>query len=270
MGRKEAAGYIMKIRSAFSIQKDVIFALVMRDLKEKFSDYSLGNLWLILEPILLMGLMIVIIGNRGAGEYGLAEPPVFVLAGMVVFRQLWQPTVRQIMVSIKRMRPLKMFKQISLVDLMLSKAFLQAGIFFMVVFVLMSILAWLGYNPVPDNILMVLLGGFLTWIMAIGLGISFAVSQYYSPEFEKILTIIQMPLFILSAVIYPASALPQSYLKYLYFNPLVHSSEMIREYWIKDYISPVLDIKYLFFWAFCLLAFGLAAERLTRHKELPL
>lgn len=260
----------MKTRSALGIQKDVIFAIFLRDLRERFSGYALGNVWLILEPLLLISLFIVLLGVRGRGELGYAEPAVFLLAGLVAFRQLWQPTMKQVMSSLPAFRGLRMFRQISVFDLMIARAFMQAGIYLVVITTLTVGFKWLGFDAWPHNLLMVLSGSLVVWLLGIGIGMVFATSYYFgNKELEKLVSLIQFPLLILSAVIYPMTLIPEPYRTWLSYNPLVHASEWHREYWIELYHSPVLDEWYLMMWMLGSLALGVAAIRLTRHRPLP-
>lgn len=259
----------MKTRSALSIQKDVIFALFLRDLRERFSGLAFGSAWLVLEPLLVMGLMIVLIGSRGGGQFGYAEPPVFILAGMVAYRQLVSPTMKQVMGAVKGFQRLRMFRQISEFDLMVARALVCLGIYVAVVAVLTLGLLWLGFSPWPDDILMVLAGSLMGWLLGIGLGIVFANSTYFSAELVKLINIIQFPLMILSAVLYPMTIVPVQFHAAFYYNPFVHVSEWLREYWFEQYHSPVLDIWYLAIWVLVSFALGLALLRINRHREIP-
>ena len=84
----------MKARSAFSIQRDVTFAIFLREMNARFSTYTLGNIWILLEPILMMIFFVVLFGARGRGAFGYVEPPVFILAGFLPFRLLWQAPMK--------------------------------------------------------------------------------------------------------------------------------------------------------------------------------
>lgn len=256
----------MKSRSSLTIQRDVIFAIFLRDLKARFSGYTFGNFWLLLEPLLFMAAFMALLGARGAGQFGYAEPPVFILAGVVTFRQLWQPTQRQVSTAFRNFRPLRMFRQISLFDLILARALVQFGIFIAVTAILTVGLLWMGFNALPADFLMVFAGVVVAWLLGIGIGLCFSTLMALTPEAEKFLQIIQFPLLIISAVVYPMTLVPVQYHALFALNPLVHVNEWVREYWIDLYVSPVLDYSYLAVWVLLTLAIGVSSYRLGRKR----
>jgi capsular polysaccharide transport system permease protein len=67
---------------------------------------------------------------------------------------------------------------------------------------------------------------------------------------------------------YTAQTAPPMALPYLWYNPLFHSTELMREYYYYDYTSPIFDPYYYYGWALTSLAVGLALERLLRHRLL--
>ena len=85
----------MQARSAFSIQRDVIFAIFLREMNARFKNYTFGNIWILLEPIVMIGVFMTLFGLRGAGAFGYSEPAVFILAGYLPFRMLWQATMKR-------------------------------------------------------------------------------------------------------------------------------------------------------------------------------
>jgi len=256
----------MRARSAFSIQKDVIFAIFLREMNARFGSYTLGNVWIILEPIVMMIFFVVLFGLRGRGEFGYVEPPVFVLAGFLPFRLLWQAPMRDNMNAMGGARSLLGFRQIRLFDVFLTRSLVNGGVFLVAGTILVGGMSWLGFNAVPQDPLAVLYFAFVLWLFASFFGILFCVVADFAMEVSKILSIIQMPLLFFSAVFYPMSIVPTSLQRIMAVNPLVHANELIREAWMPMYVSPVADAKYIYTWCLCTMVIAVASYRLRWQR----
>ena len=256
----------MKARSAFSIQRDVIFAIFLREMNARFSTYTLGNIWILLEPILMMVVFVVIFGARGRGAFGYVEPPVFIMASFLPFRLLWQAPMRNNMAALGGAKGLLGFRQVRLFDVFLARSLVNAGIFLVTTTILVTGMLWLGFEAIPVDPLRVLYFGLTLWLFACGVGILACVVADFAREVEKILNILTMPLMLLSAVFYPMTIIPSEYYGLFGLNPLVHASELIREAWIPQYESPVADAGYLYVWTLCTLALAVASYRLRWQR----
>lgn len=258
----------MRARSAFSIQKDVIFAIFVREMNARFSSYTFGNVWLILEPLLMIVMFITLFGLRGRGEFGYVEPPIFIFAAFLPFQLLWRFLVRQNMSAATGSRGLMGFRQVRLFDIFLARSLMEGGIFLVVGVILGIGLYWFGFDPTPRDPLRLLGWCALMWCFGASVGILFCMITQYARELEKLITMTQMPLLFLSAVFFPMTIVPEPFRTWLAWNPLVHAMELIREAWFPVYVSPVADPYYLFIWTICTLALAMSAYRLSWQRLL--
>jgi capsular polysaccharide transport system permease protein len=256
----------MRARSAFSIQRDVVFAIFIREMNARFSSYTFGNIWILIEPILMMTVFVVLFGARGRGEFGYVEPPVFILAGFLPFRVLWNNTMTRNKSALSGARGLLGYRQVRVFDLFLTRTLVEGGIFLTAGTVLVTGMLWLGFDAMPRDILTLLWFGSVLWMFAASFGIIICVISGVAREVDKFISILSMPLMFLSAVFYPMTIVPEPYRTYLAYNPLVHASEAIREAWLPIYTSPVLDTSYLYAWTLCLMAFAISSYRLRWRK----
>lgn len=256
----------MKARSAFSIQRDVIFAIFLREMNARFSGYTLGNIWILLEPILMMSLFVVLFGLRGRGEFGYVEPPVFILASFIPFRMLWQAPMRTNMGALGSARGLLGFRQVRLFDVFMARSLVEAGIFLVAGTILVSAMLWLGFDALPHNPLGVLYYGAVLWLFSCSFGILVCVISDYTPEVQKLVGMMMMPLLFLSAVFFPMTIVPRALRDALSVNPLVHANELIREAWLPLYDSPVADPSYMYAWTLITMALAVASYRLRWQR----
>ncbi len=258
----------MKARSAFSIQKDVIFAIFIREMVTRFSTYTFGNIWLILEPLLMMVLFMVIFGARGRGAYGFVEAPVFIYSAFLSFRLLWNYTMRQNFSAKNGTQSILEYRQVRLFDVFLARSIIEGAIFLVVGIIIALGLVWLGYDPWPHDLLLVLSYCFCLWLFAIAFGILGCMLGSFAREIEKFISLMTMPLMLVSAVIFPMSIVPPQYWPYLTWNPLLHAMELIREAWFERYTSPVADLQYFVAIVLVFLALAMSTYRLTWRRVL--
>ncbi len=256
----------MKARSAFSIQRDVIFAIFIREMNSRFSSYTLGNIWILLEPMVMMIVFVVIFGIRGRGEFGYVEPPVFILAGFLPFRMLWQATMRLNMGALGGVKGLLGFRQVRLFDVFMARSLVEAGIFLVAGTILVVGMLWLGFDAVPHDPLKLLYFALILWLFAASFGILACIISDFAREVQKIISIINMPIMFLSAVFYPMTIIPSAYHSMFALNPLVHANELIREAWLPLYESPVADAGYLYAWTLVTMALAVASYRLRWQR----
>ena len=72
----------MKARTPLLIQRDVILALLIRELKTRFGTLKLGYLWAVLEPAMHVLVFAVIFHFRGTEIYSGVPTFLFLLAGI--------------------------------------------------------------------------------------------------------------------------------------------------------------------------------------------
>ncbi|MEW6133624.1 MAG: ABC transporter permease [Pseudomonadota bacterium] len=233
-------------RTPWQVQKSVIFALFIRELRTRFGTYKGGYIWLLAEPILhiavLMSLRSFI---RDRSMYGI-DFPVFIAVGVIPFILFRNITMR-VMDGVDSNRGLFSFKQIKPIDTFLARALLDTMVSLSVFFLLLTGMYWFGLDvpfrdPLPVLAIYVLLifGG-------LGLGMIFCVITHYLPESKSILRLSMMPLYLMSGIILPIASLPQWLLPYLLWNPLLHAIEIMRgaffvQYHMVQGISPLFVV----------------------------
>lgn len=258
----------MKARSAFSIQKDVIFAIFIREMVTRFSSYTFGNIWLVLEPLLMMILFMFIFGARGRGAYGFVEAPVFIFSAFLTFRLLWNYTMRQNFGARNGTQGLLEYRQVRLFDVFLARSIIEGALFIVVGLIIAVGLVWLGYDPWPDDLLLVLGYCLVLWLFAASFGMLGCMLGSFAREIEKFISMMTMPLMFLSAVFFPMSIVPPQYWKYLTWNPILHAMELIREAWFVRYTSPVADLQYLLAFMLVFMALAMSTYRLSWRRVL--
>jgi capsular polysaccharide transport system permease protein len=246
------------MRTAWQIQQSVIFALFIRELRTRFGTYKGGYIWLLVEPIahiVVLSLAFAYIRQREI--FGI-DIQVFLVTGIVPFL-LFKNIALRVMDGIDANRGLFSFRQIKPMDVFIARALLDALISVVIFAVMLTGMAWWGFDvPFRDPLTVVAVYGLLVF-MALGTGMILSVAVHYMPEAKTLIRLSMMPLYLLSGVIYPVSRMPQELLPYLMWNPLLHAIEMIRGAFFVHYHTVAgLSQAYVVLATLGLLSFGLA------------
>jgi capsular polysaccharide transport system permease protein len=127
---------------------------------------------------------------------------------------------------------------------------------------LLGAAALFGHSVVPADPLAVLEAFFGLWLVGMGFGLVTSVASELVPELGRVINFVMMPMFILSGVIFPLSALPQPYRDWLLLNPVAHGLEAVRLGFAPHYHAvPELSIAYIYGFALVSIFLGLALHR---------
>jgi capsular polysaccharide transport system permease protein len=254
-------------RSAWEIQRAVLFALVLREMKARVGGQWIGAVWTLIEPLTHVMIMVTILGFlRGVGPSG-TEYPVFLVTGLLPFF-LFQHLALRLMEGIDANRGLFSYRQVKPLDTLLSRACVEALMNLLVYAFTLGILAWLGFSVVPAQPLEMIGVNLVLLLLGTGFGILTAVLTHERPRLRSFVRMMMMPLYFGSGVIFQVDLLPREYLDWLLLNPLLHLVELSRHAFLPVYV-PALGINMLYP-VLCTLAIGALAMLLYYAERLKL
>jgi len=253
---------------AMRIQGQVLLALVLREVKTRFGREQLGYLWAFFEPSMYVCVFAVI--------FYLIDKPfpagmpmlLFLVTGIVPF-MLWRDCMMRSLSAIPANRQLLTFRQVTPLDLIVSRMLLEAATKVMVFIVMAAVGLFLSDTVRIENVLLVsfyllsfaLLGFNLgAWLAAFS--ILFPAIERFTPHF------LVRPAFFASGLFYTADMLPEVVREFFLFNPLLHGTELLRSAFFVEFESNYGDVGYLLMWVFSGLFLGLVAQRAMRKRIL--
>lgn len=258
------------VRGHWAIQRAVLFALMLRELKTRFGGQWLGALWTIGEPLLHVGVMLLILGYWRNRLLPGVDYVMFLVTGLIpyfIFRSL----ALRLMQAIDANMGLFAYRQVKPFDTLVSRAALEVGIYSIVYLLLLALLAWLGLSVLPDRPLEVIGVSALFLMMGFGLGTTLAVVTDDATQARSFVRLAFWPLYLLSGVIFPIQTLPPEIRKWLLWNPVLHALELLRGYYFAAYRPlPEVSVAYLGLFAIGTLALGLSLYRVRRHRLVAL
>ncbi|MBN3789418.1 ABC transporter permease [Burkholderia sp. Ac-20353] len=246
-----------RLGEAFSIQRRVIYALFLRELKTRFGKHRLGYLWVFLEPVVHMLVLFAILGLIAKHTMPGIPFPVFLICGLVPYFMFINIALRSLN-ALEANLGLLSYRPVHPLDTLIARAGLECIISAVVLVVLLVILDLSGQSvQLSDIPELAAIWGVLV-LFGLGIGIIFMVIGHEFPVSEKIIPLFMRPLYFMSAVMYPLTTIPAEYRGWVLWNPLVHALELLRHTVVPAYAVENVSLVYMTFSALVVLFAGLA------------
>jgi capsular polysaccharide transport system permease protein len=246
------------VRSPASITWAVWKALFLREAVARLSATRTAWLWLLLDPVVQVIFLNVLFGFVLQRLIGNIDMGLFITTGVLGFG-LTRNTAMRIKDAITANDTLLTYRQVLAVDTVLVRAGLEALLFIMSALFLFTGLGLIGYQVFPHDFLQVMLAFVALWLAGVGLGLILSVSSQLIPESGKVGGVLLGPLYFVSGIMYPPSAIPPAYQSWFLLNPFVHGIETIRTGFFPQYHTiPGVSLGYLLAFVMVTICLGLA------------
>lgn len=253
-------------RTPLQITLSVWKALLLREALTRLFQRRASWFWLVAEPlahIAIMSFLFTVIRQRTVGNM---DSELWLMLGLVGFFS-FRRTAMQGGQGISSNKSLFVYRQITPVDAVLVRAAIEMLVMVVVAIIAFIALGMIGINIVPHDPIGALVGLAGVWFFGLGFGLVLSVAAELVPEFGSIIRMLMRPLYLMSGVILPLSAIPEPYQSYLMYNPIANGLEAIRSAFSELYHEvPSTSLGYLYFSALCLLVLGLLGHRRFRRE----
>jgi capsular polysaccharide transport system permease protein len=255
-------------RSALKIQRDVLLALVIRDLRARVEGRWLGLLWMLVEPLAHVMIILALFGYRTHVVSANVEMPVFLVIGLMPFF-MFRNLARRLPAAIAAHRGLYAYRQVKPMDGLVARAIVEVGLSSAVYLCALAVLGWLGYHWQPVAPLELLGVSAVLLALGFGLGLVFSVAAHERPRVQAAINLAFLPLYLLSGVIFSVGVLPESVRAWLLWNPVLHLIELGRACFIPQHrVMEGVSLAYPAACALVAVALGLSLFRVYRHRLL--
>lgn len=251
------------LAQCLAIQAQVIGAVIMRELHTRYGRDNIGYLWLIGEPLML-GSIISSLHGTGGHEGGI-NPVAFTVTGYCNFI-MFRGIVNRSEGSIHANAPLLYHRMVTVLDITLGRALLEAAGTISAFTILMSVCIALGYVGFPERPLYLFIGiGFLFWF-SVSISMIITGGTHEKPFSERMVHPFTYFMIPLSGAFYMAEWMPATYRYYLLLNPLPHIFEIIRYGVFRSATLEYVDFGYVTAFTAILTLFGLLAMRTVKSR----
>jgi len=230
--------------SGWQVQRNVISALVYRELKTRVSEVRFGVLGVFIEPLGVMAVFLAIFsairGNRGTLDVAL-----FLMCGIVLFTLFNDIAIRSLN-AMKANEALFFYRPVKPIDTVIARGLVESGLYAIVLLVIsMAIFLmreqWMLADPPLLAICFICLAA-----TALGLGLILMVAGHRYPSLHQFVPLAMRPLWFISGVFFSTSALPAWLLPWISWNPVVQAIELSRHAFNPDYVLPeAISLPYL-------------------------
>lgn len=243
-----------------------IAALMLREMSTRYGRTPGGYVWAILEPL---GMIIVL----GFAFSLIASAPVlgtsfllFKATGFMVL-QIFTVLGGQVGNALTFSKPLLKYPRVTWMDAILARFLLNTTVVFMsTILILFGIFFYEGLT-IMISWEPVLLAVFLTAAFGLGVGCLNAYLFMRFPAWQQIWAILTRPLFIISGVLILYEDFPPIGQEYLWYNPLLHLTGLMREGFYPMYRPEYISVVFVGLCALVPMALGLLLLR-RYHREL--
>jgi ABC-type polysaccharide/polyol phosphate export permease len=205
--------------------RDLLWSLVHRDLTVRYKRSTLGFLWTMLNPLLMMLALTIVFSSLF--RFAIAEYPVYLLSGMLLYNFIQWGTSQAIQNLVwggglmnKIYLPKTVFvvcaSFVSLVNLLLA-------------LIPLAVIMILNGSKFCLALLFLPVAIALTFIFALGLALFVSTLAVFFSDVADIHSIALSIIYFLTPVFYPVSVIPNEYLGFLRLNPIYYFLEIFRQ-----------------------------------------
>lgn len=259
---------MLRPRSSWQVQRAVVFALFIRELKTRFGGRWLGVFWVLLEPLAHVALMMFMFSFMRDDVLDGVDYSVFLLVALVPFF-MFKSLVVRLMEAIDANRGLFGYRQVKPLDPVLARGLLEVSLYSTVYLIILASLGWVGLHFFPARPLELMGVSAMLIVLGFSLGLFFSVVTDDIPQLRSLVRIAFMPLYFISGVLFPVASLPPEVLPWLLWNPLVHVLELSRGYFFPHYyVLPQVSVEYVFGVVLITMTLSLILYRVRRQHLL--
>lgn len=242
----------------------VILALMLRDIRTRWGStpaYVITFLFPLVHILALVGMWVALGRVAPYGESNI----LWFSVSMIPFIT-FSYVSRFLIIHVIHNRIVLAFPIFKITDILISGLLLEVFNITVVVMIICLTLWYIDVNFVPFDIRQAFLAILVTVLMALGAGIFNSLIGLIFPMWVTGYFLLMLLVWLTCGVLFVPSAMPNEIQKLLYFQPVVHLVEWMREAYYPGYNSPVLDKQFVVGYSLCLIAGGLAIERFARGR----
>ncbi|MFG1416975.1 ABC transporter permease [Xanthobacter sp. V0B-10] len=230
-------------RTASAMHARAVGAVIMRDLQTRFGAGYLGFLLGLIMPLGHLTIAMTVMSVLGRSAPVGPSIPLFAMTGILPFI-VWLYTHRQIMTTLAQNRPLLYFPGVDLFDLFSARIILEVSSATLVVVIVLTTLALIGYDINPDDPPRFVYGLIEAWLLGISSGLFFGIAGALAPALILIGSLLGPLFWVTSGIIYLPDLLPEKLIDVLKYFPLCQIVDGTRMGFYSEYQSSFYSAAY--------------------------
>lgn len=210
--------------AAVTRRRGILWTLVQRDLRVRYSRSLLGYVWTVLDPLLMASVYFVVFTFIFKAGGRVADKPYFLylLSGLLAwqwFTASVNDTTKSLIQEARLVRSTNLPREIWVVRCVVAKGVEFAlSLPVLVGFVIYYLVV--GRVQLDWELVLFPLGALLQFVLLVGLGLLLAPVTVLATDMQRVVRIVLRFMFYLSPVLYGTHAVPEFLRVVLAFNPL--------------------------------------------------
>lgn len=206
----------------FILASPVLWLLIKRDLKSRYAGSSLGAIWNLIHPIVLVGIYVLVFSNimkDRAGGGSMLGYAVHLTAGMIpwfIFSDIVNRCTGALVENANFLQKVALP-----VEVLHLSIFVNTILIYSISAVALALFLIIVGHPVPVQVVLAFPLLILIAIMGLGFGLILSVLNLVMRDIAQIIQIGLQLLFWLTPIVYPISILPDQIQILLRYNPLL-------------------------------------------------
>jgi ABC-type polysaccharide/polyol phosphate export permease len=205
--------------------RDLVLALVARELKVRYRRSALGFTWTMLQPLLMMLVLQVVFSS--IFRIRLANYPVYAMAGIL----FWNFFSQSVVTSMNSLRGNAMLlKKVPVPKAVFPIATVASGVINLVfALVPLLLLLLITGHPLTPALLFLPVSILLIALFTLGAGLLLSPLSIFFNDIVEMITVVLSVLMYLTPIIYPKEIVPPRMAWIVRFNPLRSILEVFRD-----------------------------------------
>lgn len=243
-----------------------IMALILRDMATSYGRSPGGYLWAIVEPAAGIAVLTLVFSAI------MRDPPLginfamFYATGMLPFL-LYTSVQGRVAAALSYSRPLLAYPTVTYLDALLARFILEVMTKILVGYIMLTAIPLLFETRIAPNFLLIINAYALAAFLALGIGTLNCFLFTRLPIYQRAWAILTTPLFLMSGVFFTYDTIPAAFQDYIWYNPLIHITAMMRSGFYANYRPDFISETYVIGVSLACLATGLLLLR-RYHREL--
>ncbi|SEN64055.1 capsular polysaccharide transport system permease protein [Sphingomonas gellani] len=251
--------------TGLATQMRVIGALLMRELHTRYGRENIGYLWLIGEPLMLAGVM-ALLHTSGHTAYGSDIKPLpFIVVGYTTYI-MFRGIVNRSDSALTSNAPLLYHRMVTIFDIVVARALLEAAGTFLAYSVLMALLWSAGLVALPARPLFFYAAQGLMFWYSLSHSMIIASITFHNRTMERLVHPYTYFMIPLSGAFFQVEMVPEPYRSWLMLVPLPHIMELARYGQFNSANLDYCDPWYVVGACMILTWVGLVTMRIYRNK----
>ena len=243
---------------------NVIYALMMHDIKNRFFGSGLGQIVMVFWPFVhILVLIGISLALKRPNPYGtsLLQYSAVSIFPFICFSYV----MRWIVFSAITNRSFLQYPIIKPLDLIVARSLLEIVSIALVGILLVILLVVCGSDPMPADRSQAVYAVCATIFLAVGFGVPSAAIAFILPIWNVLVTLLIIVAYAASGILFVASTMPEQIRVPLSYLPTLQCTEWMRAAYYSDYPTTVLDRTYVLEFSLTSLTIGLIMERVLRR-----